>query len=120
MLAMYPDSQHSGNSSVRRRIPFLEFCLPFLHSSRSFQSFHTLVIADAPTDRIPCSQQNCLKVLEIDLPCQRIALSMRLADDLPNPPRMARIPASARLQKRQRSQPEPTGAMASAFTRLKR
>ncbi|MEF8704622.1 MAG: Tex family protein [Candidatus Accumulibacter sp. UW26] len=61
-----------------------------------------------------------VKVLEVDLPRQRIALSMRLADDLPNAPKMARIPASARAQERQRSQPEPTGAMASAFARLKR
>ncbi|MEF8714606.1 MAG: Tex family protein [Accumulibacter sp.] len=61
-----------------------------------------------------------VKVLEVDLPRQRIALSMRLADDLPNTPKMARTPASARAQERQRSQPAPTGAMASAFARLKR
>jgi uncharacterized protein len=60
-----------------------------------------------------------VKVLEVDLPRQRIALSMRLADELPNAPKMART-ASARARERQRSQPEPTGAMASAFARLKR
>jgi uncharacterized protein len=65
-----------------------------------------------------------VKVLEVDLPRQRIALSMRLADELPgsakagagSPP----APVSAKARQRQQSQPEPSGAMASAFARLKR
>ena len=63
-----------------------------------------------------------VKVLEVDLPRQRIALSMRLADDLPGTPRSdaAPAPASARARQRQQSQPQPGGAMASAFARLKR
>ncbi|WP_186406418.1 Tex family protein [Candidatus Accumulibacter aalborgensis] len=61
-----------------------------------------------------------VKVLEVDLPRQRIALTMRLADDLPSAPRMAPAPASARARQRQQSQPEASGAMASAFARLKR
>jgi uncharacterized protein len=61
-----------------------------------------------------------VKVIEVDLPRQRIALSMRLADELPSAPKMAAAPTSARARQRQQSQPESTGAMASAFARLKR
>jgi uncharacterized protein len=64
-----------------------------------------------------------VKVLEVDLPRQRIALSMRLADDLPGSAKMAQLDtgaSSARARQRQQSQPAPGGAMASAFARLKR
>jgi uncharacterized protein len=61
-----------------------------------------------------------VKVIEVDLPRQRIALSMRLADELPSAPKMAAAPTSAHARQRQQSQPESAGAMASAFARLKR
>ena len=61
-----------------------------------------------------------VKVLEIDLPRQRIALSMRLADDLPTAPKISNVAVSAKARQRQNSQPDPTSAMASAFARLKR
>ena len=61
-----------------------------------------------------------VKVLEVDLARQRIALSMRLADALPNTPKTAPAPASARTRQRQHDQPQPGSAMASAFARLKR
>jgi uncharacterized protein len=61
-----------------------------------------------------------VKVLEVDLARQRIALSMRLAEALPNTPKAAPAPASARARERQHSQPQPSSAMASAFARLKR
>ncbi|MEF8698740.1 MAG: Tex family protein [Candidatus Accumulibacter sp. UW20] len=60
-----------------------------------------------------------VKVIEVDLVRQRIALSMRLTDDLPGAPKISAAPASAKT--RQREQPPPaSGAMASAFARLKR
>ena len=61
-----------------------------------------------------------VKVLEVDLPRQRIALSMRLADDLPTAPKISNVAVSAKARQRQNSQPDPTSAMASAFARLKR
>ena len=61
-----------------------------------------------------------VKVLEVDLARQRIALSMRLADEGPAASTAAAAPASARARQHQHSQPAPTGAMASAFARLKR
>ncbi len=61
-----------------------------------------------------------VKVLEVDLPRRRIALSMRLTDDLPSVPRGGPAASTARARQRQNSQPEPAGAMASAFARLKR
>jgi len=61
-----------------------------------------------------------VKVLEVDLARQRIALSMRLADEVPTASTAAAAPASARARHHQHSQPAPTGAMASAFARLKR
>jgi uncharacterized protein len=67
-----------------------------------------------------------VKVLEVDLPRQRIALSMRLADDLPGSAKggagsaSAPAPVTARARQRQQNQTEPGSAMASAFARLKR
>ena len=59
-----------------------------------------------------------VKVIEVDLPRKRIALSMRLSDDLP-PARKAGGPP-VRARQRPQELPPPTGAMASAFARLKR
>ena len=61
-----------------------------------------------------------VKVLEVDLARQRIALSMRLADEVPTASTAAAAPVSARARQHQHSQPAPTGGMASAFARLKR
>ncbi|MDR0440310.1 MAG: RNA-binding transcriptional accessory protein, partial [Candidatus Accumulibacter sp.] len=61
-----------------------------------------------------------VKVLEIDLPRRRIALSMRLADDVAAAGmKKDGAPLSARDRRQQARQPEPMGAMASAFARLK-
>jgi uncharacterized protein len=61
-----------------------------------------------------------VKVLEVDPARQRIALSMRLADELPTAATAGPAPTSAKARQRQQIQPQPTGAMASAFARLKR
>ncbi|MDR2787631.1 MAG: RNA-binding transcriptional accessory protein [Candidatus Accumulibacter sp.] len=62
-----------------------------------------------------------VKVLEIDLPRSRIALSMRLSDEaLPAGMKKDNAPLSARARQRQARQPEPTGAMAAAFARIRR
>ncbi|MDR1934937.1 MAG: RNA-binding transcriptional accessory protein [Candidatus Accumulibacter sp.] len=62
-----------------------------------------------------------VKVLEVDLPRQRIALSMRLTDDaVPGGMKKAAAPLSAKARQQQARQPEPAGAMAAAFARLKR
>ena len=63
-----------------------------------------------------------VKVIEVDLARQRVALSMRLSDDLPSVPKIGGgpAPASARARQRQQNQPQVGGAMASAFARLKR
>ena len=63
-----------------------------------------------------------VKVLEVDLPRKRIALTMRLADEIPTTPRTggAPSPLSAKARQREERQPEPAGAMASAFANLKR
>jgi uncharacterized protein len=59
-----------------------------------------------------------VKVLEVDLPRQRIALSMRLADELPSAPKW---PAPTSASPAAPAEPAgATGAMASAFARLKR
>lgn len=61
-----------------------------------------------------------VKVLEIDLPRQRIALTMRLADDTPVAPKTSGPPMSNKARQQQARQAEPVGAIASAFARLKR
>jgi uncharacterized protein len=60
-----------------------------------------------------------VKVLEIDLPRKRIALTMRLHDDTPLAPKIGGAPLSAKARKREERQPESSGAMASAFAKLK-
>ena len=61
-----------------------------------------------------------VKVVEVDLLRKRIALTMRLADDAPATPRTAAAPLTAKARQREERQPEPAGAMASAFAKLKR
>jgi len=61
-----------------------------------------------------------VKVIEVDLPRQRIALTMRLADDTPAAPKMGGAPVSAKARQQQARQAAPTGAMADAFAKLRR
>jgi uncharacterized protein len=64
-----------------------------------------------------------VKVLEVDLPRNRIALTMRLNDELPAAGARAgggSAPLSNKARQQQARQPEPAGAMAAAFARLKR
>ncbi len=63
-----------------------------------------------------------VKVLEVDLPRNRIALTMRLNDELPAAGAKAGsgAPLSNKARQQQARQPEPAGAMAAAFARLKR
>jgi protein Tex len=62
-----------------------------------------------------------VKVVEVDLPRQRIALTMRLADDTPAAPKMGGgAPVTAKARQQQARQAAPTGAMADAFAKLRR
>ncbi|MBI4740771.1 MAG: RNA-binding transcriptional accessory protein [Betaproteobacteria bacterium] len=61
-----------------------------------------------------------VKVVEVDLPRKRIALTMRLHDDTPAAPKMGGAPLTAKARQREERQPEPAGAMASAFAKLRR
>ena len=61
-----------------------------------------------------------VKVIEIDLPRQRIALSMRLTDDTPAAPKMGGVPMSSKAKQQQSRQPEASGAMAAAFAKIQR
>ena len=61
-----------------------------------------------------------VKVLEVDLPRQRIALTMRLTDDPAPSQKNGGVPMSNKAKQQQQRQPEPSGAMASAFAKLKR
>ena len=61
-----------------------------------------------------------VKVVEVDLPRKRIALTMRLADDTPAAPKMGGVPMSNKAKQQQSRQNEPISAIASAFARLKR
>ena len=63
-----------------------------------------------------------VKVLEVDLARQRIALTMRLTDEPQTASRGASGPApmSQKARQQQTRQPEPAGAMAAAFAKLKR
>ena len=60
-----------------------------------------------------------VKVLEVDLPRKRIALTMRLADEIPVAEKIGGAPVSAKARHREAQQPAAAGAMASAFARLK-
>mgnify|MGYP003610890888 CR=1 FL=1 len=46
--------------------------------------------------------------------------TMRLTDDTPAAPKMGGAPISNKARQQQTRQPEPSGAMASAFAKLKR
>ena len=61
-----------------------------------------------------------VKVLEVDLARQRIALTMRLADDAVPPSKKDNAPMSAKAKQQQARQAAPAGAMAAAFAKLKR
>jgi uncharacterized protein len=61
-----------------------------------------------------------VRVVEVDLPRKRIALTMLLADDAPAPPRTGGAPLSNKAREKQSRQPAAAGAMADAFARLKR
>jgi uncharacterized protein len=80
-----------------------------------------------PHEVVKAGQVVQVKVIEVDVKRQRIALTMRLADDVsPSSPRSgareergaARSGGGARTQQRQR-EAEPAGAMAAAFAKLK-
>jgi len=62
-----------------------------------------------------------VKVVEVDLARQRIALTMRLTDD-PAPAGMKKgnVPLSNKARQQQARQPETQGAMAAAFAKLRR
>jgi len=59
-----------------------------------------------------------VKVLEVDLPRRRIALSMRLSDDAA--PAAPRHDAPRRQLQKPERQPEPQGAMAAALAKLRK
>jgi uncharacterized protein len=66
-----------------------------------------------------------VKVLEVDIPRKRIALTMRLADEVHKSEKVgagktASPQEQRRHQQQQQRQPEPAGAMAAAFAKLKR
>ena len=61
-----------------------------------------------------------VKVLEVDLARQRIALTMRLADDAAPASKKDNAPMSVKAKQQQARQPEPAGAMAAAFAKLRR
>ena len=61
-----------------------------------------------------------VKVLEVDLARQRIALTMRLADDAAPASKKDNAPMSVKAKQQQARQPSPAGAMAAAFAKLKR
>ncbi len=61
-----------------------------------------------------------VKVLEVDLPRQRIALTMRLTDDPAPSQKNGGVPMSNKAKQQQQRQPESGGAMAAAFAKIKR
>jgi uncharacterized protein len=62
-----------------------------------------------------------VKVLEVDLARQRIALTMRLTDDAaPAGMKKGNVPLSNKARQQQARQPETQGAMAAAFAKLRR
>jgi uncharacterized protein len=84
---------------------------------------HVSAIADKfvkdPRSVVRTGEVVKVKVVDVDLPRQRIALSMRLADD-PSHGAKATAPASAKARQRRQGQPATVGVMADAFARLKR
>jgi uncharacterized protein len=61
-----------------------------------------------------------VKVIEVDAVRKRIALTMRLADEAAPKSDSRGAPPPRRNNPAQRSQPQPAGAMAAAFAKLKR
>ncbi|MCM8596216.1 Tex family protein [Accumulibacter sp.] len=61
-----------------------------------------------------------VKVVEVDQARKRIALTMRLADELPAPTKATPDGAPSRTRQRSARPAEPPGAMASAFARARR
>jgi len=61
-----------------------------------------------------------VKVVEVDLPRKRIALTMLLTDDAPAAPKSGGAPLTNKARDKQERQPQAAGAMADAFARLKR
>ncbi len=61
-----------------------------------------------------------VKVVEVDLPRKRIALTMVLTDAAPAPPKTGGAPLSNKAREKQSRQAPAAGAMADAFARLKR
>lgn len=62
-----------------------------------------------------------VKVVEVDLARQRIALTMRLTDDAtPAGMKKGNVPLSNKAKQQQARQPETQGAMAAAFAKLRR
>jgi uncharacterized protein len=77
-----------------------------------------------PRDVVKAGDVVKVKVLEIDPQRKRISLTMRLADPI-DPSKEARDQpgkpvATAQRQPKRRSEPQPQGAMAEAFARLKK
>ena len=73
-----------------------------------------------PRDVVKAGDVVRVKVVEVDLPRKRIALTMRLTDDTPATPKMGGMPMSNKARQQQAKQPEAAGAMAAAFAKLKR
>ncbi|MDR0578913.1 MAG: RNA-binding transcriptional accessory protein [Candidatus Accumulibacter sp.] len=74
-----------------------------------------------PREIVKAGDVVTVKVLDVDLPRSRIALTLRLADDAaPGGAEKSGAPLSGKARQRQARQPEPVGAMAAAFARLKR
>lgn len=61
-----------------------------------------------------------VKVTEIDLARQRIALTMRLADTVQSLPPSGREPFAKNQMRKQQKTAEPAGTMAAAFAKIKR
>ncbi len=85
---------------------------------------HISALADRfvkdPHSVVKTGQVVKVKVLEVDITRKRIALTMRMSDEI-TPKRDTAVNAPGRNPKPlQRREPEPTGAMASAFAKLKR
>jgi uncharacterized protein len=61
-----------------------------------------------------------VKVLDVDAARKRIALTMRLADEVAPKSDNRGTPPPRRNNPPQRPQPQPAGAMAAAFAKLRR
>lgn len=75
-----------------------------------------------PRDVVRVGQTVKVKVIEVDVARKRVALSMRLNDDTPNHARRSAPSNEPRQRTPRPSQPSamPTGAMAAAFSKLRK